>query len=91
MGYKGPIFKAWVLQDHKGSNPKLLIFQSISHFQSCAKDKNEWSYTSAHGVDRESFTFYKNMQLVTFWYLLPLMSLQVNLITNFTFFDMYMS
>ena len=66
-----------------GAWTQLLINQSLP---SCAKDENEWSYTSAqpihlHGVDRENFTFYKNMQLATFWYLLPFMSLQVNLIT----------
>jgi len=32
-------------------------------------------------VDRENLAFSKNMYLVTDWYLLPLMSLQVNLIT----------
>jgi len=29
MGHKGPIYKAWVHWDHKGSNP-MLINQSIN-------------------------------------------------------------
>ena len=87
MGHKRPIFKAWVHWDHKGSN--LIANQSINQSPpSHVKDKNEWSYTSTHGVDRENFTFYKNMQLVPFWYLLPLLSLQVNLITFMRFLQL---